>query len=502
MKSKIYYIILSILLSLTSCNSWLDVTPQGQMEATDMLSSEKGYNSALGGVYYTLSSSSMYGKELSYGMMDLLAQYWDISNNTSHSYYKLSQYDYKDANAISKFNAIWKGFYSAISQCNLIISSIEKNRSSIKYSELIEGEAYGLRAFAHMELFRMFGPVIKSEADLDKPAIAYRTELNTEAQKFESGREILAKVNTDLTKALELMKDDPIKTIGRKGDLNTSRLDYNEVVNRRGSRMNYYGVLGLLARLEQLRLNQDQAYIYAKRVIDEVEETKAITLIDKTNIESTVDSWKDLNYSCEMLFSLYTNNLYEMTTAVFYMDGESGDSRTSFGITTNLYTTFLNEIYGRTPDGAGTDNRLRYWFKLREGGEYYEILKLKKAPEAQGLSAAYDPEVPIMRLPEIYYIACEAQIGKDNDLALSYLNAVRETRNLVKLEGSLSAEELREYLMRDERKEFIGEGCMFLFYKRLFASIYVKQGVVIAPLDANFVFPIPDAEYEYSPNEK
>ena len=51
-------------------------------------------------------------------------------------------------------------------------------------------------------------------------------------------------------------------------------------------------------------------------------------------------------------------------------------------------------------------------------------------------------------------------------------------------------------------KEFIGEGCMFLFYKRLFASIYVKQGVVIAPLDANFVFPIPDAEYEYSPNEK
>ena len=359
MKSKIYYIILSILLSLTSCNSWLDVTPQGQMEATDMLSSEKGYNSALGGVYYTLSSSSMYGKELSYGMMDLLAQYWDISNNTSHSYYKLSQYDYKDANAISKFNAIWKGFYSAISQCNLIISSIEKNRSSIKYSELIEGEAYGLRAFAHMELFRMFGPVIKSEADLDKPAIAYRTELNTEAQKFESGREILAKVNTDLTKALELMKDDPIKTIGRKGDLNTSQLDYNEVVNRRGSRMNYYGVLGLLARLEQLRLNQDQAYIYAKRVIDEVEETKAITLIDKTNIESTVDSWKDLNYSCEMLFSLYTNNLYEMTNAVFYMDGESGDSRTSFGITTNLYTTFLNEIYGRTPDGAGTDNRLR-----------------------------------------------------------------------------------------------------------------------------------------------
>ena len=66
----------------------------------------------------------------------------------------------------------------------------------------------------------------------------------------------------------------------------------------------------------------------------------------------------------------------------------------------------------------------------------------------------------------------------------------------------VSQEVTEDVIMREIRKEFIGEGCMFLFYKRLFASIYVKQGVVIAPLDANFVFPIPDAEYEYSPNEK
>ncbi|MEG0796881.1 MAG: hypothetical protein RR397_10330 [Odoribacter sp.] len=75
MKTKIY-LILFFAFPFISCNSWLDVTPQGQVEASDMLSSEKGYNSALGGVYYTLSSSTLYGKELSYGLMDLLAQYW------------------------------------------------------------------------------------------------------------------------------------------------------------------------------------------------------------------------------------------------------------------------------------------------------------------------------------------------------------------------------------------------------------------------------------------
>ncbi|MEG1950880.1 MAG: hypothetical protein RR137_11040, partial [Odoribacter sp.] len=84
-----------------------------------------------------------------------------------------------------------------------------------------------------------------------------------------------------------------------------------------------------------------------------------------------------------------------------------------------LYTTFLNDIYGRQPDGAGTDNRLRYWFvKNGQTNDYYEFKKLKEAPKANGLKPPYDPEIPVMRLSEVYYIACEAQIGKDNALAL------------------------------------------------------------------------------------
>lgn len=499
MKTKIYIIFLT-LLSLTSCNDWLNVIPQGQVEADDMLTTEKGYNAALGGIYYTLSSSSMYGKELSYGMMDMLAQYWDVSNTPDHSYYKLAQYDYKNSESIAKFNSIWKNFYSAIAQCNLILSKIGMNRNDIKYSGLIEGEAYALRAFCHMELFRLFGPVIKTDADLNKLSIAYRTEFNVTVNTFESGRSILTKVREDLLKALELMKDDPINLVGRRGDYNSSLLDYIDVINRRGSRLNYYGVLGLLARNEQLLLNQDQAYIYAKRIIDECKETKVLSLIDKTNIESGTEAWKDLNYSTEMLFALYTNNLYDLTDAAFMMNGK-GKASNSFVINSNLYTVFLNDLYGRQPDGAGTDNRLRYWFKGNEYG-YYDLTKLQKAYEASGMAAAYDPEVPIMRMSEVYYIACEAQIGKNNDLALSYLNDVRETRNLVRLEGTFTDNVLLDYMVRDQRKDFIGEGRMFPLYKRLFLDIHVKTGLEIAADENKFVFPIPDAEYEYSSNEK
>lgn len=500
MKTKIYILLLS-LLSLNSCNNWLEVTPQGQIEASDLLTNEKGYNSALGGIYYMLSSSGMYGQNLTYGMMDILAQYWDISNNLNHQYYKLSQYDYKDATSVGSFNSIWKQYYSIIAQCNQILSSLEKNKPSIQNAELIEGEALALRAFAHMELFRLFGPVIHNDADLDKIAIAYRTEFNVTAQKFESGRSILTKVKNDFLKALGLLQNDPIIANGRRGDGNSSLLDYQDILNYRGARMNYYAILGMLARLEQLMLNQDQAYTYAKQIIDENTTTGVIKLIDKSNIETGNDAFKDLNYSCEMLFSLYTNNLYDLTNATFYMDGGTFSSNSSLIINSNLYTTFLNQLYGRQPDGSGSDNRLKYWFEANDKSNY-DLTKLRKARAGINMAPPYYPEVPILRLSEIYYIASEAQIGKNNDLALSYLNDVRETRNLTRLNGPLSNEELAEYLIREQRKDFIGEGRMFPLYKRLFTSIYVKEGLSIAPTDDKFVFPIPDAEFEYSPNEK
>ena len=115
MKTKIY-ILLLMLLPLVSCNDWLDITPKGQTEASDLLSDEKGYNSALAGVYYILSDTTLYGRELSYGMSDLLAQYWDISNNIHHSMYQLAQYHYTETYASEKINAVWGKLYQGITQ--------------------------------------------------------------------------------------------------------------------------------------------------------------------------------------------------------------------------------------------------------------------------------------------------------------------------------------------------------------------------------------------------
>lgn len=313
------------LLFTTSCNNWLDITPQGQVEAEDLYATTKGCNSAVGGIYYTLSSSSLYGQNLSYGLIDVLAQYYDFSTNTSHNYYQLAQYDYADQSAVGAFGTIWHELYYAVAQCNAFIEYSAPHRDKIGNYELLLGEVYGLRALAHMQLFELFGPVIHTVADLSKPSIAYRTVYNNVSQSFDSGETVLTKAAEDLTQALELLKNDPLRDseTGRRGDMNTSVLDYQDVLNYRGARMNYFCVTGLLARLEMLRKNPDMAYTYATRVMEEAE--GIITLIDKANIMNDNVS-SDHNYSTEMLGSFYVNNLYELTNPLFGMDGETSES--------------------------------------------------------------------------------------------------------------------------------------------------------------------------------
>ena len=493
MKFK-YILVLMTALAFTSCNNWLDVTPQGEVEGEDLLTNEKGYNAALNGIYYNLTSTTLYGKELSYGMMDVLAQYWDLSSKSKNSYYKQSQFDYEDASAKSRFDAIWSAMYQGITQANYILESLESNRSSIKYSELIEGEAYALRAFMHMELAAMYGPVIEKEGDLDQACISYRTQFNVEAQKFESMRSVLTKAKADLLKAQDLLKEDPIVGNKRYGDGNTSMLDYHSVLERRGDRMNLFAVKGLLMRLELALLNKPGAYEIADELIQLCKQNELFVL---TNRE---DELYDKNLGEETILGFYKNDLWEVTKEVFGF--EKGNQTDNFCININQYSIYLNDLYGRAPDGSGTDNRLRFWFgKPSNGGSYYIFSKLEETSYPGTIRLPYYPEIPILRLAEVYYVACETMIGKDNVKALGYLNDVRESRNLARLNGSYGNDEIMEFLMREMRKDFIGEGRMFMIYKRLYKEFYVKQGVIIAPTKDKYIFPIPDDEYEFSPNE-
>lgn len=501
-------LVFSLLLS-TSCNKWLNIDPKSQVEATKLLTDEKGYNSALGGVYYKLSADELYGRELTFGSIEILSQYWSVSSNNKHNYFALQKYNYLDTKSVTIIDKFWSNLYAGITQTNQIIESLDVNRNSIDNSNLFEGEAYALRAFMHFELLKLYGPVLRTQADFAKPAIAYRDKFDVIARKFESSDKVFEKIIADLTIALELMKDDPIKIKGREGDSNESLLQYNNVLKRRGTRMNYYAVLGLLSRAELFRGNKAEAYIYAKRLMDEckaniINNEPVFRLNPKESFNSSNELSRDLICENEFLFALYRDDLYKVAGELFAFKDFTSKGNDYIKITTDNYTNILNYVYGRTPDGAGTDYRLKYWFAKHDViSNAYGFVKLKKPMMSNtNPPVAYWPEIPIMKFSEIYYIACECQIGVNNGLAMEYLNAVRESRGLPVMTEIPTDELLEEYLTREIRKDMFGEGKMFTYYKRKFKSIDVSAKETIKPLEANFVLPIPDSEYEFSPNEK
>ena len=60
--------------SLSSCSEWLDVTPNTDLPAKELFTTETGFQSALAGLYITMTEEDTYGKNLTFGLMDQLVQ--------------------------------------------------------------------------------------------------------------------------------------------------------------------------------------------------------------------------------------------------------------------------------------------------------------------------------------------------------------------------------------------------------------------------------------------
>ena len=75
MKRTLGNIILAIsaLVATTSCDGYLDITPEGQVKRDEMLSTNEGVEDALYGVYAQLRSTSLYGQELYFQSLEVMA---------------------------------------------------------------------------------------------------------------------------------------------------------------------------------------------------------------------------------------------------------------------------------------------------------------------------------------------------------------------------------------------------------------------------------------------
>ena len=464
-----------LLLLCAGCNKFLDVRPDENTYEEEIFKTENGFTKALNAVYKDLTESTLYGEELKYGLMDKLVGYWQLSGNDVNAR-AIDNYNYSVIGVEQDINALWSGLYNAIHQTNLIIKNLPTLENQANYN-IIAGEAYGLRAFLHLEVLKLFGPVIKQEG-LDKTAIPVYRTAGKEAQKFSTAKEALAFIEEDLQKALSLLKEDPIQVVGRAGSKEDSPLgEYYALFDRRGIRMNYYAVKALLARKSQWEGDNNKAYDRAMEVINELNETKAVKFVDPyTFWEST----PDLRFASENIFAVYDNDAVTKYNRNF--------------LSNDYVMQFDNFLYPLYYNGTGDEYDIRINWGI---DEYSDTFSKFKAVQSDVENQNYNVfEIQLIALPEMYFIAMESKLQSNPTEALELLNEVRLRREMGGLELE-SPREIENAFMDEIRREYIGEGFLFSHYKRRFHEIY-KIGKVVPPSLDIFKLPIPRNEQIYN----
>ena len=107
--------LLALLLVITaSCESWISVEPSDRLTEDEVFSSQKGFLQSLNGIYAEMNNTNVYGGNLSVGVVDVLAQYYDGGTDNSYAYYYYSRYDYTATSAKATFASVWSKMYSCL----------------------------------------------------------------------------------------------------------------------------------------------------------------------------------------------------------------------------------------------------------------------------------------------------------------------------------------------------------------------------------------------------
>lgn len=449
-------------LLFTSCNDWLSVQPNSQVESDELFSDERGYKESLAGVYSSMVSSATYAKEMTFGAMGVLAHEW--VNYPSASYGDMPEYDYSGTVPTNITAAIWQNNYNAIANANNILAHIDADKQVFTANNynIIKGEALALRAFLHFDLLRCFG--VSCEVNASMPAIPYVTVMSYEVSPQLTVREVAQKVIDDLNAAEELLRVDPILT----GEEISEMTDNGYLMNRQ-MHLNYYAVKGLQARVYMWTKEYDKALAAANVVIN----SEAFPWADY----SMMMNGEDNSLATEQLFAL--NNVNLQTLADTYFNVEYSSSNFS------LDQQNLQEYY----DNQTADYRYLYLFRNSTYADQIDYRYLQKFTPSGG-DSYYTNKMPLLRVAEMYLIKAECDF-RSTGSGLAALNALRAARNVPALD--VNPDDFYSELVREYRRELIGEGQLFFLYKRLNRESIIGTDADVVALKG-YTFPLPQSE--------
>ena len=491
---KKYILIIALFVGgLTACSDWLDVQPKTSIKGQDLFSSESGFKDVLTGFYLNMGTTELYAKEMTYGYVDLLAGNYDSYPGEGNA---ANRYDYGTHEGTQ--NAIYSKMYNIIANINNFLRYLDENRDVVKtedYYEVMRGEALGLRAFLHFDLLRLFGPVYG--VNPQGKAIPYRTTFDNVATPVLSAEEVVDKVIADLIEADTLLENHDSKDFATNTYYSTTD---DPFLRYRMFRMNTYAVKATLARV----------YCYKGDAESKAEAVRyAQMVIDADDYFELDEGHNSSNRFPESVFALNINDFESILETNYLMTVNAQSNVANF-----IVRSRSNFVLQYETEGIGyTDWRADRTAFLETGtffAQPYVICQKFNQANFANLAAGLDV-MPLIRLPEMYYIIAECGTPEESAAAL---NTVRENRGIAMANAIVpganydtpksdfaydNTQTTRIYeVMKEYQKEYFSEGQLWFFYKRHnFKTFFTCP---LTDVRDRYQWPLPDNETLFGNN--
>ena len=483
-------------LCLTSCSDWLDVKGDMEMKEEDLFSKKQGFCDALVGCYMTLADQDAYGEKLTMSNIESLAGLWAVKNDQYlPADYYLKNHDYGQDDARMAIQAMYGKLFNVVTQANVLLRNLEAEGDMIDDPALravIEGEAYALRAFCQFDILRLFGQLPQG-GTLSVSLPYSETSSIHEMPPYYKYDEYVGKLEADIAKALELLEDnDPVfqYTFGELNQSSSQILDETNLYFRQ-SRLNYWAVKALQARMYLYLGNKTQAYQIAKEIITakDVDGSPLMSLSGVSDLEQGY-----LACPSECLFYLSKYDILDYSTSL--LNGNAEQVRSEQQLV--LSGTMFQDLY-RGMNIASHNRYLKQWNRSVTDATSQTFASTRKYyfnSDEVASSLMYNLIIPMIRMSEIYLVAIETttDLAEANSLYDTYM---RDRNILLEGDAFASLADVQQVIVDEYRREFYAEGQMFYVYKRTNAKNMLWYNAQTT--EGEYILPLP--ETEFNPND-
>jgi hypothetical protein len=464
LKKIIYSIILISTFALSSCSDFLIVGPTNALPEATAVVDVPGARVALNGVYRSMHIRQYYGTDMiTYGEVRGDDQGTTLNGDRTQNAY---HFGHLTAQTSTNAGFFWRDIYHSLARVNNLMERIEANTISVTSDaeqatlDDVYGQLLALRALMHFDLVRIYGEPYLKNREAPGVIIANRVIL---------GSERLQRATVGAT--YDFIVEDLQRALGRSSGKRYLKREIDPILSHAG--MSYYPAEALLSKV----------YLYMGRWSDSYDAATNVIKSGPYRLISNGDyvtSW-GLEFTSESIFEVHSS-------------ATANADREGIG-----YVTLprIAAVPGAVT-GYGAVSATSAFIELMKEDMDDVRLGIMKTND-RGIEFAYIAKYPgrgdnvyvnntrVLRLSEIYLIAAEAGVLAGKADASDYLNAIRKRANPAVADVVATV----ELVMKERRKELIGEGHRFFDIIRNLGTNAVRRGGTASyPIDQDYMVPM------------